>query len=150
MLRLTKRLFTNVMCKEIPSFPVWTKLYFSHRSLATPRTFHNKVTPDIISPWMIRWSLISNDFKLVHRPGKVIANAAAPSRVPCPPLNNSTERICARSHGSIISLRLTFPSPPLVTWEVAQFTRCDPELPRVYSWVERGWPQKSKPKNWAY
>ena len=34
------------------------------------------------------------------------------------------------------------PSPPLIASEVAQLTRRDPELSRVFTWVERGWPQK--------
>ena len=110
------------------------------RSQTTPVTFHNKVTPDIISPRMIYWSVILNayDFKLIHRPEKVIADADASSRLSCTPLNASVPN----PTGVIFLDDLS--SPLLAVSEVAQLTRRDRELFRVYSCVERGrWPQKS-------
>lgn len=98
----------------------------------------SKQTPEIISPRMLRWSQMLNayEFKLVHRPGKKIANADALSRlpltvedgeVPPPPEVLFTEELA---------------SPPLHAKDIADMTLRDPLLSRILNWVWRGWPQE--------
>lgn len=106
----------------------------------------NKPTPDIISPRMLRWSVILNayDFSLEHKPGKMIQNADALSRLSCTPSKGPEPDIPG------IFFLEDLPSPPLVAAEIAQFTRRDPELSRVFTWVERGWPKTPEPGFQAY
>ncbi|KRX18868.1 Uncharacterized protein T07_3375, partial [Trichinella nelsoni] len=96
-----------------------------------------KETPQILSPRMLRWSILLNayDYSINYRPGKEIANADALSRFP----KQSTEN--NDSHNSVILLLETIDNFPLHSKDIARITAKDPILTRVLSWAWRGWPK---------
>ncbi|KRY59721.1 Transposon Tf2-9 polyprotein [Trichinella britovi] len=96
-----------------------------------------KETPQILSPRILRWSILLNayDYTINYRPGKEIANADALSRMP----KQSTEN--NDSHNSVILLLETIDNFPLHSKDIARITAKDPILTRVLSWAWRGWPK---------
>ncbi|KRX55884.1 Transposon Ty3-I Gag-Pol polyprotein [Trichinella sp. T9] len=96
-----------------------------------------KETPQILSPRMLRWSILLNayDYTIIYRAGKEIANADSLSRLP----KQSTEN--NGSHNPVILLLETIDNSPLHSKDIAQITAKDPILTRVLSWAWRGWPK---------
>ncbi|XP_064469269.1 uncharacterized protein K02A2.6-like [Ornithodoros turicata] len=95
-----------------------------------------KQTPQILSPRMLRWSVLLSayNYDLVHQPGRNIRHADALSRLPLgvpefvvpPPLE-------------VLFLE-GMPNPPLHAEDIAQMTARDPILSRVLNWALKGWP----------
>ncbi|KRY10622.1 LanC-like protein 2 [Trichinella patagoniensis] len=96
-----------------------------------------KETPQILSPRILRWSILLNayDYTINYRPGKEIANADALSRLP----KQSTEN--NGSHNPVILLLETIDNSPLHSKDIARITAKDPILTRVLSWAWREWPK---------
>ncbi|KRZ00689.1 Uncharacterized protein T11_4754 [Trichinella zimbabwensis] len=94
-----------------------------------------KETPQILSPRMLRWSILFNayDYAINYRPGKEIANADALSRLP----KQSTEN--NGSPDTVILLLETIDNSPLHCKDIARITAKDLILTRVLSWAWRGW-----------
>ncbi|KFD50407.1 LOW QUALITY PROTEIN: hypothetical protein M513_08634 [Trichuris suis] len=106
----------------------------------------SKVTPDIISPRVLRWPIMLNaySYKLVHKPGIRLGNADALSRLPC----DASQAHTPNPPEVLFSEEL--PSPALTATEVARFTQRDAVLSRVLNWVWKGWPAKSEAGFQAY
>ncbi|GBN43134.1 hypothetical protein AVEN_48548-1 [Araneus ventricosus] len=93
-----------------------------------------KLTPDILSPSILRWSQMLNayDFTIIHRPGKKIQNADVLSRLP------------------LVTPETDIPSPPEVLFleelqnspvkadVISQANLRDLVLLRVLNWVLKG------------
>ncbi|KRY35449.1 Transposon Tf2-8 polyprotein [Trichinella spiralis] len=96
-----------------------------------------KETPQILSPRMLRWSILLNayDYTINYRPGKEIANADALSRLP----KQSTEN--NDSHNPVILSLETIDNSPLHSKDITRITAKDPILTRVLSWAWRSWPK---------
>uniref|UniRef100_A0A5S6Q373 RNA-directed DNA polymerase n=1 Tax=Trichuris muris TaxID=70415 RepID=A0A5S6Q373_TRIMR len=106
----------------------------------------SKGTPDIISPRMLRWSILLNaySYKLIHKPGVRLGNADALSR-----LSHNDSRAYTPSPPEVLFIE-ELAAPALTAAEIAQFTQRDPELSRVLNWVWKGWPTKSEAGFQAY
>ncbi|KRZ53642.1 Transposon Ty3-I Gag-Pol polyprotein [Trichinella nativa] len=116
---------------------VWLTIHYHNRSQTTVWI---KETPQILSPRMLRWSILLNayDYTIIYRPGKEIANADAISRLP----KQSTEN--NDSHNPVILLLETIDNFPLHGKDIARITAKDPILTRVLSWAWRGWPKSTE------
>ncbi|GBN52888.1 Transposon Tf2-11 polyprotein [Araneus ventricosus] len=99
-----------------------------------------KLTPDIISPRMLRWSQMLNayDFTIIHHPGKKIQNADALSRLPL-----EIPETDIPSPPEVLFLE-ELHNPPVKADEISQATLRDPVLSRVLNWVLKGWPESAK------
>ena len=102
-----------------------------------------KPTPDILSPRMLRWSVLLSayNYKLHYRPGKSISNADGLSRcpVPCdppeiPPLHD------------VLLLEMGGRGP-ISSNTIAIETSRDKTLSRILNWALRGWPTGSIPSD---
>ena len=94
-------------------------------------------TPEIISPRMLRWSLLLSayDYSLVHRPGMKITHADALSRSPA----RVIPKISEPNQYDVYLLGLE--NRTLVTAEeIASAIKKDPIFSRVLDWTLRGWP----------
>lgn len=96
--------------------------------------------PNIISPRMLRWTLLLNsyDYSLEYVKGCNLGNADALSRWPSP----STENIDDFSGVLLIEetpLELEFSAE-----EVAKLTLKDPKLSKILYWIKNGWPNKTE------
>lgn len=98
----------------------------------------NKLTPDIISPRMLRWTLILNayEFELIYRPGKEIPNADALSRLP-----TQFSAMKVPSPLEVFFLEEA-ENLPLHACDIARLSAKDPVLSQILNWVLRGWPVK--------
>ncbi|VEN58041.1 unnamed protein product, partial [Callosobruchus maculatus] len=96
-------------------------------------------SPDIISPRMLRWSIILNayDYDLRHVPGNKISNADALSRLPL----KSQERGLT-SVADVLMIE-NVPEQILSAKEIAQETVRDPVMSKVLQWTRRGWPEET-------
>lgn len=96
-----------------------------------------KPTPDILSPRMLRWTILLHayDYQLIHKPGSAIGNADALSR-----LNQSDVLSTEPSSLPEVFFLSELPAPPLTAVEVAKSTTRDPTLSRVLNWAWKGWP----------
>lgn len=99
-----------------------------------------KPTPDILSPRMLRWTVLLNaySYTLVYKPGATIGHADALSRLSCRPPQSSVPEELPE-----IFFLSDLPAPPITASDVAKFTLKDPVLSRVLTWVWRGWPVKT-------
>ncbi|GBO28222.1 Transposon Ty3-G Gag-Pol polyprotein [Araneus ventricosus] len=99
-----------------------------------------KLTPDILSPRMFRWSQMLNayDFTIIHRPGKKMQNADALSRLPV-----ETPETDIPSPPEVLFVEELY-NPPVKADEISQATLRDPVLSRVLNWVLKGWPESEK------
>lgn len=99
----------------------------------------DKVTPNIISPRMLRWSILLSgyDFALVYKPGRSIPNADGLSRLP-----RVTPEFPVPAPMEILLLE-ALDTPPLTAHEIADLTKKDPILSRVYNWAMKGWPNEN-------
>ncbi|KFD72871.1 hypothetical protein M514_14775 [Trichuris suis] len=97
---------------------------------------HNRATPQMVSPRLLRWSILLNmyDYELVHYAGKSIANADALSRLPA-----SCPEFPIPSPGDVLMLE-AMQDPPLTADDISRMTAKDPVLSRVLMWVLKGWP----------
>ncbi|GBO23854.1 Transposon Ty3-G Gag-Pol polyprotein [Araneus ventricosus] len=93
-----------------------------------------KLTPDILSPRMLRWSQMLNayNFTIIHRPGKKIQNADALSRLPL-----EIPETDIPSPPEVLFLE-ELHNPPVKADEISQATLRDPVLSRVLNWVLKG------------
>ncbi|KFD51197.1 hypothetical protein M513_07961 [Trichuris suis] len=177
-LRQTERNYAQIDREALASISGVKKfhhfLYGRHFTLVTDHKplldlfSPSKVTPDIISRRMLRWSIMLNaySYKLVHKPGIRLGNADALSRLPnmkqCTHHKHrrtkSTKRLrlpCGASQAhtpnppEVLFLE-ELPSPALTATEVARFTQRDPVLSCVLNWVWKGWPAKSEAGFQAY
>ncbi|KRY52595.1 Transposon Tf2-9 polyprotein [Trichinella britovi] len=98
----------------------------------------NKETPYILSPRMLRWTVMLGAYvyDICYRPGKLIANADILSRLPTkvpdveipPPL----EVLMLESDDDMI----------MKANDIARMSLKDPVIPRVLNWAWKGWPAK--------
>lgn len=97
---------------------------------------HSKPMPSMLSPRMLRWSVLlgAYDYELNYRPGKQLANADALSRLPLPSTVSETPPPLE------VLLLETVPDAPLHASRIAALTLKDPVLSRVLRWVLHGWP----------
>ncbi|KAL2086779.1 hypothetical protein ACEWY4_017838 [Coilia grayii] len=106
---------------------------------------HSKPMPQVLSPRMLRWSLILSayQYELCYRPGKQLANADALSRLPLPaPLAETPPPF------EVLLLEAT-PDPPLQADRIAELTTKDPVLSRVLRWTLHGWPACNTDKQFS-
>ena len=103
-------------------------------------------TPEIISPRMLRWSLLlgAYDYTLIHRPGTKIIHADALSRSPARQILDTVEV----KYLDVYLLGLENRSP-VTAEEIALAIRNDPILSRVLDWSLRGWPNTCENSNFA-
>ena len=106
----------------------------------------SRSTPEIISPRMLRWSLLlgAYDYTLVHRPGAKISHADALSRSPAREIAETLET----KFLDVFLLGLEDRSP-VTAEEIASATRSDPILSRVLDWSLRGWPNTGEDSSFA-
>ena len=97
----------------------------------------NKPIPDIISPRMLRWSIILSayNYELIHRPGKLISHADALSRSPINDTDLQTNKA--------VNLLESWGDTPLSVVEIAEQSASDPIIQTVIGWVINGWPNKT-------
>ncbi|KRZ84105.1 Retrovirus-related Pol polyprotein from transposon opus [Trichinella sp. T8] len=105
----------------------------------------NKETPYILSPRMLRWTVMLSAYvyNICYRPGKLIANADILSRLPTkipyveipPPL----EVLMWESDDTVI----------MKANDIARMSLKDPVISRVLNWAWKGWPAKLS-NNWKY
>ncbi|KRY51083.1 Transposon Ty3-I Gag-Pol polyprotein [Trichinella britovi] len=137
-----------VLCHKLSSMQEISIAFYSRTLSTTKRNYAQidkeafaviagKETPQILSPRMLRWSILLNayDYTIIYRAGKEIANADALSRLP----KQSTEN--NGSHNPVILLLETIDNSPLHSKDIAQITAKDLILTRVLSWAWRGWPK---------
>ncbi|XP_039590611.1 uncharacterized protein K02A2.6-like [Polypterus senegalus] len=99
---------------------------------------HSKPMPQLLSPRMLRWSLLlgAYNYQLCYRPGKELTTADALSRLPIanpvahtpPPLE--------------VLLLESVPNAPIHGNQIAALTQKDPVLSRVLHWLLHGWPHE--------
>ncbi|KRX81483.1 Uncharacterized protein T06_10520, partial [Trichinella sp. T6] len=137
-----------VLCHKLSSTQEIPIAFYSRTLCTTKRNYAQidkeafaviagKETPQILSPRMLRWSILLNayDYTIIYRPGKEIANADAISRLP----KQSTEN--NGSHNPVILLLETIDNSPLHSKDIAKITAKDLILTRILSWAWRGWPK---------
>ncbi len=97
---------------------------------------HSKPMPAILSPRMLRWSLIigAYDYELCYRPGKQMGNADALSRLPLPASDAVTPPPL-----EVLLLEMV-PDAPMHAERISNLTLKDPVMSRVLRWVLHGWP----------
>ncbi|XP_056135203.1 uncharacterized protein K02A2.6-like, partial [Lampris incognitus] len=97
---------------------------------------HSKPMPSVLSPRMLRWSVLlgAYDYELCYRPGKQLANADALSHLPLPAGMRETPPPM-----EVLLLEMA-PEAPLNAKHIAALTRKDPVLSRVLRWVLHSWP----------
>ncbi|KAK8786048.1 hypothetical protein V5799_007587 [Amblyomma americanum] len=97
-----------------------------------------KQIPAVISPRMLRWTLMLSayDYVIEYRKTKDHGNADCLSRLPGPLTRQETE-----APGDILLLEAV-EYPPVSAMEVAAFTRGDPLLYQVKQWILEGWPRE--------
>ncbi|KAK8773929.1 hypothetical protein V5799_011538 [Amblyomma americanum] len=97
-----------------------------------------KQIPAVISPRMLRWTLMLSayDYVIEYRKTKDHGNADCLSRLPGPVTRQETE-----APGDILLLEAV-EYPPVSAMEVAAFTRGDPLLYQVKQWILEGWPRE--------
>uniref|UniRef100_A0A3B3RQE8 ribonuclease H n=1 Tax=Paramormyrops kingsleyae TaxID=1676925 RepID=A0A3B3RQE8_9TELE len=90
---------------------------------------HSKPMPVILSPRMLRWSLIMGayDYELCYRPGKQMGNADALSRLPLPAPDAATPPL------EVLLLEMV-PDAPMHAEKIASCTLKDPVMSRVLHW----------------
>ncbi|RXN22450.1 Transposon Ty3-I Gag-Pol poly [Labeo rohita] len=100
---------------------------------------HSKPMPVILSPRMLRWSLIigAYDYELCYRPGKQMGNADALSRLPLPAPDAVTPPPL-----EVLLLEMV-PDAPMHAEKIASCTLKDPVMSRVLRWVLHGWPAET-------
>lgn len=98
----------------------------------------SKPTKEIMSPRMLRWTLILNayDYTLTHKPGRNISNADSLSRLP---KKTSSFEVPAPLE---VLFTEELQDPPLQSAEISKLTLRDPVLSRVLNWVLKGWPSE--------
>ncbi|XP_042147460.1 uncharacterized protein K02A2.6-like [Ixodes scapularis] len=103
---------------------------------------HAKPMPQVLSPRMLRWSLMLSayDYELEYRPAHQLRNADALSRLPLTVEDSSTDE-------KLFEVRMleTAPEIPWDAQKIARCTRNDPTLSRVRHWTGVGWPQGRLP-----
>ncbi|GBO34764.1 Transposon Tf2-9 polyprotein, partial [Araneus ventricosus] len=99
-----------------------------------------KLTPDILSPCMLRWSQMLNayNFNVINRPGKKIQNADALSRLPL-----ETPKTDIPLPHDVLFLEELY-NPSVKADEISQATLRYTVLSRVLNWVIKGWPESEK------
>lgn len=99
---------------------------------------NNKQTPEILSPRMLRWSIILSaySYTLTYHPGKSIANADALSRLPL-----TSPEVDIPAAPEVLMLECS-PEVPLSSKMIAKLSIRDPLLSRVLNFALKGWPDK--------
>lgn len=100
----------------------------------------NKSIPEILSPRMLRWTLLLSayDYNIQYVPGKQIGNADALSRLPLKV--NAPE---APLLDDVLMLE-NIPEKILCAKEVAAETKKDPVLSKVLQMAWKGWPKNNE------
>ncbi|XP_058879113.1 uncharacterized protein K02A2.6-like [Acipenser ruthenus] len=119
-------------------------IYTDHKPLLG-LLHHTKPIPQVLSPCMLRWSLIlgAYDYELCYRPGKQLANADALSRLP---LNTAESEVPPPLEVLLLEM---VPEAPLHATQIATLTVKDPVLSRVLHWILHGWPEDCQENNFA-
>ncbi|XP_034780493.2 uncharacterized protein K02A2.6-like [Acipenser ruthenus] len=119
-------------------------IYTDHKPLLG-LLHHTKPIPQVLSPRMLRWSLIlgAYDYELCYRPGKQLANADALSRLP---LNTAESEVPPPLEVLLLEM---VPEAPLHATQIATLTVKDPVLSRVLHWILHGWPEDCQEDNFA-
>lgn len=96
-----------------------------------------KAIPSILSPRLLRWTLILSmyDYSINYRRGKVNSNADALSRLPL--FSNDVTPAPLE-----VLLLESMKEPPVSAKEIAFHTKEDPVLSKVFYWLINGWPNK--------
>nr|XP_022904561.1 uncharacterized protein K02A2.6-like [Onthophagus taurus] len=100
----------------------------------------NKPTPEILSPRMLRWTIILNvyNYSLQYIPGKQLANADALSRLPL-------KAECREPPRTLEVLMLeNLPEKMIEAKDIASATAKDPILSRIREWIWKGWHRNPK------
>nr|XP_050035646.1 uncharacterized protein K02A2.6-like [Dermacentor andersoni] len=108
---------------------------------------HAKPIPQVLSPRMLRWTLMLSayDYEIEYRPAEKLSNADAFSRLP---LRASKAEEEEQRLWEVGMLEMA----PEVTWnsrKMASFTSRDKLLARVCNWVQHGWPEGKLPEEFA-
>uniref|UniRef100_A0A5S6QL73 RNA-directed DNA polymerase n=1 Tax=Trichuris muris TaxID=70415 RepID=A0A5S6QL73_TRIMR len=101
----------------------------------------DKALPQVMSPRMLRWSLMLSvhDYQLLYQPGPMIANADGLSRLPMPSADWEVPPI-----GDVLLLE-TDVEAPVDAKLFERLTRGDKVLAQVMRWTLRGWPAEKQP-----
>ncbi|XP_031357014.1 uncharacterized protein K02A2.6-like isoform X2 [Photinus pyralis] len=99
-----------------------------------------KGVPDILSPRMLRWTLMLSayDYELRYVPGAKIQNADALSRLP------QKIKVPEPPPSEDVLMLENIPEKLISAREIAQETKRDPVLSRVMQWIWKGWPDNGK------
>ena len=100
-----------------------------------------KPTADILSPRMLRWSILLNayNYSIVHKPGKSISHADALSRCPVP--------VAYKDSSTLKEIQLLDENlnGPLSAENIKDYTSRDPILSKVRMFAIKGWPYHKVP-----
>ncbi|KAJ8333797.1 hypothetical protein SKAU_G00411160 [Synaphobranchus kaupii] len=119
-------------------------LVTDHRPLVTLFGEH-KSLPTLAAARIQRWAIILSayNYHIVYRKSEEHSNADGLSRCPLPETSDAgTAGSTAQVH-SLLDEHLQ--AAPLNATQVAQATRTDSELSRVYKYVMEGWPNQENP-----
>ncbi|KRX44072.1 Transposon Tf2-9 polyprotein [Trichinella murrelli] len=103
----------------------------------------NKEIPYILSPRMLRWTVMLGAYvyDVCYRPGKLIANAdilsRLPIKVPDVEISQPLEVLMWESDDTVI----------MKANDIARMSLKDPLISRVLNWAWKGWPAKLSDKN---
>ncbi|XP_072142327.1 uncharacterized protein [Dermacentor andersoni] len=105
----------------------------------------DKQIPVVLSPRMLRWSLLLSayEYKLEYRRTQDHANADCLSRLPIP-----GDRRDIEPPGDVLLLEAV-EYPPVSAADVSSATMRDPCLSRVKKWVATSWPEQGVPPEYA-
>lgn len=105
----------------------------------------DKRMPEVLSPRMLRWTLLLSayNYQIKYRKGQDNSNADGLSRLPLP--GDVDE---PAPPGDILLLEAV-QYPPLLATDIAGLTEKDTVLSRVKQWVFSGWPDDSSGGNFA-
>ena len=90
----------------------------------------------MLSSSIQRWAVVLSayDYSICYRPGPNLIGADVPSRLPVSPSPGNTP-----VPGYYVLLLMVVNRSPVTASKISYWTKRDPELAKVYSYVERGW-----------
>lgn len=116
-------------------------LVTDHRPLLTLFGEH-KSLPTLAAARIQRWAIILSayDYNIVYHKSEEHSNADGLSCCPLPETSDTGTTVASATVHSLLAEHLQ--KAPLKATSVAQTTRTDSELARVYKYVMEGWPDK--------
>ncbi|XP_037504900.1 uncharacterized protein K02A2.6-like [Rhipicephalus sanguineus] len=104
-----------------------------------------KQIPEVLSPRMLRWSLMLSayEYQLEYRKTQDHANADCLSRLPAPGCHQDAEL-----PGDVLLLEAV-EYPPVTAGDIAACTAQDIQLSRVTRWIVDGWPEERVPEEYG-